>query len=179
MKLVILDRDGVINHDSEAYIKHVGEWKPIDGSVEAIAKLAHAGLRVCVATNQSGIGRGLFDFDALAGIHSRMQEVLAEHGGRVDAVAFCPHTPDDGCACRKPQPGMLTDLLRRWQVEPADACYVGDSWKDVQAARAAGVKPVLVRTGNGAQAEREHESELAGVDRHDDLAAFAQALSSA
>lgn len=152
MKLVILDRDGVINHDSDAYIKTPDEWRPIPGSIEAIARLSQAGLRVAVATNQSAIARGLVDPPTLAAIHSRMQRAVQDAGGRIDAVFFCPHGPDDGCECRKPRPGMVLEILRRFRVDPEDALLAGDSLRDLQAARAAGVRAALLLTGKGRRA---------------------------
>jgi len=149
MKLVILDRDGVVNHDSDAYIKSPEEWRPIPGSIEAIARLSKAGLRVAIATNQSAIARGLIEPSTLAAIHSRMQRAVQDAGGRIDAVFFCPHGPDDGCDCRKPRPGMVLEILRRFRVDPADALLAGDSLRDLQAANAAGVRAALVLTGNG------------------------------
>ncbi len=149
MKLIILDRDGVINHDSDAYIKSPDEWRPIAGSLEAIARLTKAGNRVVVATNQSGIGRGLFDLATLAAIHMKMHQAVTAAGGHLDAIFFCPHAADAHCHCRKPQPGMLEEILRRFSVEPQSVTSVGDSLRDLQAAAAVGVRPVLVLTGKG------------------------------
>ncbi|MBI2382916.1 MAG: D-glycero-beta-D-manno-heptose 1,7-bisphosphate 7-phosphatase [Gammaproteobacteria bacterium] len=176
MKLVILDRDGVINEDSPDYIKSVAEWKPIPGSLEAIARLCHAGYRVFVASNQSAIGRGYMDYDALFAIHDRMQRSVAELGGRIDAIAFAPDHPDQASAKRKPKPGMLLDIARRMGVSLDKVPVVGDSFRDIEAARAAKARPVLVRTGNGAETERKHGADLAGVEVYDSLAAFAAAL---
>lgn len=176
MKIVILDRDGVINEDSPDFIKSVAEWHPVPGSLEAIAKLCQAGFRIFVATNQSGIGRGLFDYDALCGIHDRMQQMLAELGGRVDGVAFAPDHPDAASEMRKPAPGMILDLARRLNVSPELIPVVGDSFRDIQAARAAKAQPVLVRTGNGRRTEAERMTELRGVAIYDDLSGFASAL---
>ncbi len=149
MKLIILDRDGVINHDSDAFIKSPDEWRPIAGSLEAIARLGKAGYRVVVATNQSGVGRGLFDLATLTAIHTKMHQAVTAAGGRLDAIFFCPHSADANCHCRKPQPGMLEEILRRFQVEPQSVTAVGDSLRDLQAAAAVGSKPVLVLTGKG------------------------------
>lgn len=173
MKIVILDRDGVINEDSPAFIKSVAEWKPIPGSLEAIARLCQAGYRVFIASNQSGIGRGYYDYNAFSTINDRMQRLLGEMGGRIDAIEFAPEHPDQASEKRKPGPGMLKDLARRLQVSLDDVPFVGDSVSDLECARAAGAHPVLVRTGNG----RATESELAaaGVKVYDDLAAFAAA----
>ncbi|HYQ72325.1 MAG TPA: D-glycero-beta-D-manno-heptose 1,7-bisphosphate 7-phosphatase [Gammaproteobacteria bacterium] len=149
MRLIILDRDGVINEDSDEYIKSPSEWKPIRGSLEAIARLHHAGWRVVVATNQSGIARGLFDLDTLARIHKAMHKRVVETGGLIDAVFFCPHGPEDNCNCRKPRPGMLLDIAERLRIDLAEVPSVGDSLRDIQAAQAAGAQPVLVKTGKG------------------------------
>ena len=149
MKLVILDRDGVINEDSDDYIKSPAEWKPIRGSLEAIARLHRAGWRVVVATNQSGISRNLFDLDTLARIHETMQRQVRDAGGMIDAVFFCPHGPDDHCDCRKPAPGMLLDIAMRLHTELTDVPVIGDSLRDIQAAAAAGASPILVKTGKG------------------------------
>lgn len=144
---VILDRDGVINHDSEAFIKSPAEWQPIPDSLEAIARLKHAGLRVVLATNQSGLGRGLFDYDDLFAIHDKMTRQLAELGVALDGIFFCPHTAEDDCACRKPRSGLVDDILRRWSLKPGDCVMVGDSPTDMAAATAAGVTAFGVRTG--------------------------------
>lgn len=149
MKLLILDRDGVINHDSPTYIKSPDEWIPIEGSLEAIARFSNAGYQVVVATNQSGIGRGLFDLEMLGRIHAKMHAAAQAAGGRIDAVFFCPHPDSANCDCRKPKPGLLIDILERTGVAPADAMIVGDSLRDIQAGHAVGVKKILVLTGNG------------------------------
>ncbi len=149
MKLVILDRDGVINHDSDQYIKSPEEWSPIPGSLAAIARLNQAGYRVVVATNQSGIGRGLFETDTLVAIHDKMIKALAQVGGRIDAIFFCPHTNADVCDCRKPKPGMLKDIGARFNVDLADVPVIGDSLRDLQAAVDVGAQPMLVMTGKG------------------------------
>lgn len=175
MKLVILDRDGTINLDSEDYIKSPAEWTPIKGSLEAIARLIQADYRVAVATNQSGIGRGLFDTQALFAIHDKLQRALGQVGGRIDAFFFCPHKADDNCRCRKPQPGMLLEVARRFNVAIEDVSMVGDSRKDVEAAAAAGARPVLVLTGNGAKTQAEGNLPR-GTTVHADLAAFARQL---
>jgi len=149
MKLVILDRDGVINLDSDQYIKSPEEWKPIAGSLEAIALLNQSGFRVVVCTNQSGIGRGLFEMDTLNAIHDKMIRALAQLGGHVDAVFFCPHTTTDECDCRKPKPGMLQQIGERFNVSLTGVPAVGDSLRDLQAAATVGAKPILVMTGKG------------------------------
>ncbi len=152
MKLVVLDRDGTINHDSDQYIKSPEEWRPIRGSPEAIARLTHAGWRVVVATNQSGLARGLFDIATLNAIHDTMHRTIAQAGGRIDAIFFCPHAPEAGCGCRKPKPGLLHEIAARMNVDLADVPVVGDSQRDLQAAAAAGAQPCLVLTGNGKKA---------------------------
>ena len=149
MKLIILDRDGVINVDSDQFIKSPEEWKPIPGSLEAIARLNQWGWRVVVASNQSGVGRGLFGMDTLNAINDKMVRSLAQVGGRLDAIFFCPHAADSTCDCRKPKPGMLLQIGERFNVDLAGVPVVGDSLRDLQAAVAAGAKPYLVLTGKG------------------------------
>ncbi len=151
MKLVILDRDGVINQDSDQFIKSPAEWKPIPGSLEAIARLNHAGFRVVVASNQSGIGRGLFDMGALNAINDKMYRALAQFGGRIDALFYCPHAAESNCACRKPKPGMFMDIAHRFNVDLAGVPSVGDSLRDLQAAAVTGAQPILVLTGKGSK----------------------------
>jgi D-glycero-D-manno-heptose 1,7-bisphosphate phosphatase len=153
MKLVILDRDGVINQDSDQFIKNTTEWKAIPGSLEAIARLNHAGYRVVVASNQSGIGRGLLDMGALNAINDKMYRALAQVGGRIDALFYCPHAADANCDCRKPKPGMFLDIAQRFNVDLAGVPSVGDSLRDLQAAATAGAQPMLVLTGKGARTE--------------------------
>jgi D-glycero-D-manno-heptose 1,7-bisphosphate phosphatase len=157
VKAVILDRDGVVNHDSEQFIKSPDEWKPIPGSLEAIARLNRAGYRVIVATNQSGIGRGLFDAETLVRIHEKMHKALAQVGGRIDAVFYCPHSAEADCACRKPRPGMLLEIGRRFNLDLTGVPCVGDSQRDLEAAVAVGALPILVLTGKG---ERTHAKGL-------------------
>ncbi len=154
MKLVILDRDGVINQDSDQFIKNPEEWKPIPGSLGAIARLNHAGYRVVVASNQSGIGRGLFDMGALNAINDKMYRALAQVGGRIDALFYCPHAAEADCDCRKPKPGMFLDIAQRFNVALAGVPSVGDSLRDLQAAAAARAQPMLVLTGKGAKTKR-------------------------
>ena len=155
MKLVILDRDGVINFDSAQFIKNPAEWKPIPGSLEAIAKLNHAGYRVVIATNQSGIGRGLFDMDTLNSIHEKMHKALFAVGGRVDAIFYCPHAADSDCECRKPKPGMFKRISETLNVDLKGVAAIGDSLRDLQAAAVYGCKPVLVLTGKGEKTSTE------------------------
>ena len=175
MELIILDRDGVINYDSDQFIKSPQEWRPIEGSMEAIALLNQWGWRVVVATNQSGVGRGLFDMDTLAAIHDKMHRTVAQAGGRIDAIFFCPHAADSKCACRKPKPGMLLEIAERFNVDLNDVPVVGDSLRDLQSAVAAGAQPVLVRTGKGGKTEADPELPP-GTPVHDNLAAYVRAL---
>jgi D-glycero-D-manno-heptose 1,7-bisphosphate phosphatase len=155
VKLIVLDRDGVINYDSDQFIKSPDEWRPIPGSLEAIARLSHAGYRVVVATNQSGIGRGLFDMATLSAIHEKMFRALALVGGRIDAIFFCPHTADSVCECRKPKAGMLREIGARFGIDMAGIPCVGDGLRDLQAAEAIGGQPMLVLTGKGERTLRE------------------------
>ena len=148
-KLIILDRDGVINKDSDLYIKSPEEWMPIPGSLEAIARLNQWGWRVVVCTNQSGIGRGLFGMDTLNAIHDKMIKAAAHAGGSIDAVFFCPHTNADACDCRKPKAGMLKEIGARYNLDLEGVPVVGDSLRDLQAAVAVGARPMLVLTGKG------------------------------
>lgn len=154
-KLIVLDRDGVINYDSDQYIKTPEEWRPIPGSLEAIARLNHAGYRVVVATNQSGIGRGLFDMATLNAIHDKMHRALTHVGGRLDAVFFCPHTGDSKCECRKPKPGMLSEIGKRFNSELTGLPCVGDSLRDLISADGVGAQPMLVLTGKGEKTLRD------------------------
>jgi D-glycero-D-manno-heptose 1,7-bisphosphate phosphatase len=154
-RLVILDRDGVINRDSEQFIKSPEEWRPIPGSLEAIARLNHAGFRVVVATNQSGIGRGLFDMATLNAIHDKMHRALAQVGGRIDAVFYCPHSGEAQCECRKPRTAMLQEIGLRLGVDLNGVPCIGDSLRDLQAADAVGAQPILVLTGKGEKTLRE------------------------
>jgi D-glycero-D-manno-heptose 1,7-bisphosphate phosphatase len=153
MKLVILDRDGVINHDSDHYIKSPDEWIPIKGSPEAIARLNQWGYRVVVATNQSGVGRGLFSMDTLNAIHGKMIRVVALAGGKIEAVFFCPHTNEDKCSCRKPKAGMMQEIAARMRCDLDDVPAIGDSLRDLQAAALVGAQPMLVLTGKGAKTQ--------------------------
>jgi D-glycero-D-manno-heptose 1,7-bisphosphate phosphatase len=175
VKLVILDRDGTINHDSEQFIKSPNEWRPLEGSLEAIARLAQANYRIVVATNQSGIARGLFDTATLVAIHDALQRAVMQAGGRIDAFFFCPHSADSACACRKPQPGMLLEVARRFNISLKDTYMVGDALRDVEAAAAAGARPVLVLTGRGRRTQDEGRLP-AGTVVFENLAAFAEHL---
>jgi D-glycero-D-manno-heptose 1,7-bisphosphate phosphatase len=149
MKLVILDRDGVINKDSATFIKNPNEWIPIEGSLEAIVLLNQHGYSVVVATNQSGIARGLFDMATLNAIHDKMYRALAQLGGRIDAMFYCPHSKEDNCDCRKPKTGMIEEIARRFSVDLKEVYGVGDAMRDLLAFSTAGCKTILVRTGKG------------------------------
>jgi len=155
MKLAILDRDGVINFDSDQYIKSPVEWRPIPGSIEAIARLSQSGYRIAVATNQSGIGRGLFDMATLNAINDKMMEMVFRQGGRIDALFFCPHTAAEQCNCRKPRTGMLEEIAARFHTELKGVPSIGDSLKDLQAAEAVGCQPILVLTGKGTRTRQD------------------------
>lgn len=154
-KLIVLDRDGVINYDSDQFIKSPDEWRPIPGSLEAISRLNHAGFRVVVATNQSGLGRGLFDMATLIAINDKMHKALAHLGGRIDALFYCPHTADSACECRKPKPGMFTEIGNRFGVDMTGVPCVGDSVRDLQAAAAIEAQPILVLSGKGEKTLRD------------------------
>ena len=175
MKLAILDRDGVINYDSDQYIKSPAEWRPIPGSIEAIARLNQNGFRIAVATNQSGIGRGLFDMATLNAINDKMMEMVFRQGGRIDALFFCPHTVAAQCACRKPRTGMFEEIAARFHTDLKGVPAIGDSLKDLQAAEAVGAQPILVLTGKG-----KGTREAGGLPRKtlvfDDLAAASRHL---
>ncbi len=153
MKLIVLDRDGVINIDSDQFIKSPDEWKPIPGSLEAIARLNESGWRVVVASNQSGVGRGLFDMDTLNAINEKMTKAIGQAGGRLDAIFFCPHSADSTCDCRKPRPGMFLQIAERFNVDMRGVPVVGDSLRDLQAGVAVGCQPYLVLTGKGAKTQ--------------------------
>ena len=150
MKLVILDRDGTINQDRPDYVKSADEWVPLPGALKAIARLNHAGWHVVVASNQSGLGRGLFDVSTLNAMHAKMNKMLAAEGGRIDAVFYCPHAPDEACHCRKPEPGLFEQIGERYGFELKGVPTVGDTARDVVAGMSCGCEPHLVLTGKGA-----------------------------
>jgi len=174
--LVILDRDGVINRDSSEFVKSADEWIPLPGSVRAIADLSRAGYTVTVASNQSGLARGLLDRKALAAMHRKLRRLVAAHSGRVDRIVVCPHGPDDGCNCRKPKPGLLYRLGRYYDTRLDNVPVIGDSRRDLEAAASAGARPILVRTGNGQETEAALDGALARTEVYDDLAVAATAL---
>jgi len=178
-KLVILDRDGVINHDSDEFIKSPDEWKPIEGSLEAIARLNQAEYWVVIITNQSGLARGLFTLDDLNQIHQKMHNQLAEVNGRIEAIFFCPHSNKENCTCRKPRPGLFQDLANRLGTPLNNVLAVGDSLRDLQAANAVGAMPILVLTGKGQQTLhhiKEFDSKFNSVPVYKNLAAFVDEL---
>ena len=172
-RLIILDRDGVINQQLEGYISRPEDWQPIDGSIEAIVDLYRRGYRFAIATNQAGIGRGVMTVDDLLAVHKKMLLILAVYRVQIEAVFFCPHTPEDGCKCRKPETGLLESIAKRLDVRLSDTLFIGDSMRDVQAALAVGAKPMMVRTGRGAV---ESEQAPEGVPIYDDLSAVADAI---
>ncbi|CAM3082796.1 D-alpha,beta-D-heptose 1,7-bisphosphate phosphatase [Pseudomonas gessardii] len=174
LKLLILDRDGVINYDSDAYIKSVEEWIPLPGSIEAIAQLSKAGWTVAIATNQSGLARGYYDIATLDAMHARLRALVAEQGGEVGLVVYCPHGPDEGCDCRKPKPGMLKIISEHYKVPLAGIWFVGDSLGDLEAAKAVDSQPVLVKTGKGEKTQAKNLP--VGTLIFDDLAAVAAEL---
>ncbi len=178
MKLVILDRDGTINQDSDEFVKSPEEWIPLPGALEAIAKLNHAGWQVVIASNQSGLGRGLFDVASLNAMHSRMYKMLAAAGGRIEAVFYCPHSPEEECNCRKPKPGLFIQIGERFGIDLKGVPVAGDSVRDLQAGASAGCEPHLVLTGKGAAWRDVPLSGdfPAGTRVHEDLGAFARFL---
>jgi D-glycero-D-manno-heptose 1,7-bisphosphate phosphatase len=175
MKLIILDRDGVINEDSDAYIKGPDEWVPIPGSLEAIARLNSAGYLVVVATNQSGLARGLFDIEDLDAIHQKLHTELSRIGGHLDGIFFCPHHPEADCACRKPRPGLYQAIGQRFNVPLVGVPMIGDSLGDLLVAQTVGGYPVLVRSGKGRRTEVSGQLPP-GIEVFADLAAVVQHL---
>ena len=179
-KIIILDRDGVINHDSDDFIKSVDEWQPIEGSIEAIAKLTQAGYRIFVLTNQSGITRGLFSLETLGHIHAKMRHLVSAANGSIDGIYFCPHGPDDQCDCRKPLPGLYNQLAAEHKVSFNGAFSIGDSIRDFEAAKAAGATPVLVLTGKGQKSKhlitRDNTHIFHNISTYASLAGFVEQL---
>lgn len=162
-KIIVLDRDGVINEDSDEYIKSPAEWHPIPGSLEAIAQLNKAGIKIVVISNQSGIARGFFTEETLTKIHKKMQAALAAIGGHIDDIFYCPHHPDDKCACRKPNPKMVLDILHKYKMRKKNILVVGDKFSDIELARNVGCDVVLVKTGKGQETLIKHRDELKDV----------------
>lgn len=177
MNLVILDRDGTINEDSDDYIKSPQEWVPVPGSIEAIGRLTRAGYKVVVATNQSGVGRGYFDMDTLNRIHNKMLDAVRDHGGEIDGIFICPHAPDARCKCRKPKPGLFEEIAARLNTNLTGAYALGDTERDIVAARAGGATPIMVRTGKGARTLADPDNVIInGTPVFDNLAAFVDSL---
>ncbi|MBA6413789.1 D-glycero-beta-D-manno-heptose 1,7-bisphosphate 7-phosphatase [Parahaliea sp. F7430] len=186
MNLLILDRDGVINQDSDDYIRSAEQWQPIPGSIEAIAQLCQAGFEIAIATNQSGLGRGYFDLEALEAMHEKLRLLVEEAGGSIACIAYCPHTPDEGCDCRKPGTGLLRTIEAELDTSVSGAWFIGDSLKDLQAAEHAQCRPMLVTTGKGqgtlSQLQQDVSGDTLGLDKpsaipvHRDLAAAAAAI---
>lgn len=160
MKLIVLDRDGVINEDSDEYIKSPEEFIPIPGSIESVSRLNKAGYTVVVATNQSGIARGLYSLSALQAIHKKLHALLEQNDAKVDGIHFCPHVDEDNCDCRKPKPGLMQHILGHYSVEPNDVLVIGDSLRDLQMALASGTVPILVLTGNGQETKKKIQQDL-------------------
>ena len=175
MKLIILDRDGVINHDSDSYVKCAAEWLPLPGSIEAIGQLTQAGYAIAIATNQSGLSRGLFGLDELEEMHQKMRKLVEDAGGRIDAIFYCPHLPEDGCQCRKPASGLFKAIAEDFGTSLEGVPVVGDNVRDLQAGLELGCTPILVRTGKGVKSETalrtENNSLLNRAVVFDDLAA--------
>jgi D-glycero-D-manno-heptose 1,7-bisphosphate phosphatase len=180
VKLVILGRDGILNEYRDDHVKSPEEWAPVAGTAEAVARLNHAGWHVAVATNQSGIGRGMIDMASVNAVHAHMMKLMQAAGGRVDAVFFCPHTPEEHCDCRKPLPGMMKEIGRRYGIDLHLVPMVCDTLRDLLAAQAAGCEPHLVRTGRAAaldEAQIAHMlAQVPSARVHDDLGAFAEHL---
>ena len=177
-KIIILDRDGTINRDSDDYIKSPEEWQPLPGALEAIARLSQAGWHLVIASNQSGLGRGLFDVATLNQVHDRMNKMLSATGGRIDAIFYCPHAPTDGCNCRKPMPGLIEQIAERFGLEMQGVSFVGDTLNDMMAATAAGCVPHLVLTGKSEALRGQALPPVfpAGTQMHLDLNAFVDVL---
>ena len=177
MKLIVLDRDGVINEDSDEYVKSPEEWVPITGSLEAIARLNRGGYRVVVATNQSGISRGMFDLETLSAMHKKMHDLASEVGAHIDGIFFCPHGPDDKCNCRKPKPGLFQEIQARLGTSLQGVPCVGDSLRDLQAGKSQGCTTFLVKTGKGKRTLDTKKNELPeGTEVFDNLMAVAEHL---
>jgi D-glycero-D-manno-heptose 1,7-bisphosphate phosphatase len=174
MKIVLLDRDGVINKERESYIKSASEWEPLEGSIEAIAALYQAGFKIFVITNQSGLARGFFDSEALDAMHEKMCAMVVNAGAKISQIYYCPHHPDDLCNCRKPATGMLEQLMREHQCTLDNAYFVGDTIKDIGAAKNIGATPILVETGKGKTTAASHD--LTGVTVYADLLAASHAI---
>lgn len=173
MSLVILDRDGVINHDSDAFVKSANEWSPIEGSIEAIARLSKAGFTIAVATNQSGLARGLFDLDDLEAMHDKMNRLVNDAGGEISGVFYCPHHPDDNCSCRKPKAGLITAIEAEFALSAQQGVLVGDSLRDLQAGLSKGARPILVLTGKGEKTLASIQADPTLLQQFSNLAVYA------
>ena len=180
MKLIILGRDGILNEYRDDHVKAPAEWVPIPGALEAVSRLNHAGWHAVVATNQAGIGRGMIDMASVNLIHAHMNKLMQAQGARLDAVFFCPHTPEEQCDCRKPLPGMMLEIGERYGVDLDHVPVAADTLRDLQAAHAAGCEPHLVRTGRAAQLDdavvEQWCKQVPGVRVHADLSAMAEQL---
>ncbi|AQA17319.1 D-glycero-beta-D-manno-heptose-1,7-bisphosphate 7-phosphatase [Halioglobus japonicus] len=185
MSLLVLDRDGVVNHDSDDYIRSLQDWQPIPGSIEAIARACQAGLQVAIATNQSGLSRGYFTLDTLEEIHQHLCQLVEEQGGSIAGIFYCPHLPNEGCDCRKPGTGLLKAMEAELGQSASGAWFIGDSLKDLQAGRAHGCRPALVTTGKGEKTRQQLASPDVAIDApadipiYDDLASAIDAILSA
>ncbi|OED41438.1 D-glycero-beta-D-manno-heptose-1,7-bisphosphate 7-phosphatase [Endozoicomonas sp. (ex Bugula neritina AB1)] len=178
-KLIILDRDGVINEDSDNYVRSIDEWQPIEGSITAMAALSKAGYIIAVATNQSGLARGYFQPEDLNAMHQKMTDLVMAEGGKIDAIFFCPHGPNDQCLCRKPKPGMIENAIKQFQLLPNNSWVVGDSLRDIQAGQQAGCKTALVKTGKGERTLdvlEKNKTEYRDVSVFSNLKAFAKKI---
>lgn len=176
LKLIILDRDGVINYDSDQYIKSPEEWTPIEGSLAAIGRFNQTGLKVCVATNQSGITRGYFNKKTLNEIHDKMSRLLKEQKAWIDYLAYCPHGPNDNCFCRKPKPGMLLEIIEKMDVKKDETIFIGDTIGDMQAAEQAGIDFALLKTGKGERTIKSNPKVVEKVAIFNDLQHFSDSL---
>ncbi len=177
MKIIVLDRDGVINHDSDDYIKSADEFVPVEGSIKSIADLSRAGFKIAVATNQSGLARELFSDKALSSIHHKLCSMVNEAGGSIDGIFYCPHLPDENCECRKPKTGLLQQIEQEFSCSLVGSFFVGDSLKDIEAAVAFGCMPILVRTGKGSITEQKIlQGQPLNVPVFDDLASAVSRL---
>lgn len=168
-RFVFLDRDGVINADSDLYIRNDSDWIPIPGSIDAIVNLNHAGFRIAIVSNQSGLARGYFDIGSLNTMHQKLHHLISQRGGHIEMIVFCPHSPDEGCSCRKPLPGMLRQVQARTGIDLQGLPFIGDSLTDIQAARHEGMVPILVRTGKGLQSLATGGNLVKDVLVYDDL----------
>lgn len=175
---IVLDRDGVINVDQVDYIKSVAEWQSIPGSIEAIARLSSAGYKVAIATNQSGIGKGIYDLACLEAIHNKLESLVEQRGGSIAGIFYCPHHPDDGCACRKPAVGLLDEIERQFSISLKGIPFVGDAERDIEAALSKGCQPILVRTGKGTATCQTliAQHRLNNIPVYDDLASYVHHL---